>query len=61
MLKKHAQFFKSLFFISDLLILSVAWILAYVVRYYTDLIRPPILGTPLFLIYIQFMFPLLVI
>ncbi len=61
MLKKHAQFFKSLFFISDLLILSVAWILAYMVRYYTDLIRPPILGTPPFLIYIQFMFPLLVI
>jgi len=61
MLKKHAQFFKSLFFISDLLTLSVAWILAYVVRYYTDLIRPPILGTPPFLIYIQFMFPLLVI
>jgi len=61
MLKKHAQFFKSLFFISDLLILSLAWILAYVVRYYTDLIRPPILGTPPFLIYIQFMFPLLVI
>ena len=61
MLKKHAQFFKSLFFISDLLILSVAWILAYVVRFYTDLIRPPILGTPPFLIYIQFMFPLLVI
>ncbi|MCJ7785268.1 MAG: hypothetical protein MUP41_15150, partial [Desulfobacterales bacterium] len=61
MLKKHAQFFKSLFFISDLLILSVAWIFSYILRFYTTLIRPPILGTPSFLIYIQFLFPLLII
>ena len=61
MLKKHAQFFKSLFFISDLLILSLAWIFSYILRFYTTLIRPPILGTPSFLIYIQFLFPLLII
>jgi len=61
MLKKHAQFFKSLFFISDLLILSLAWIFSYILRFYTTLIRPPIFGTPSFLIYIQFLFPLLII
>jgi len=61
MLKKHAQFFKSLFFMSDLLILSLAWIFSYILRFYTTLIRPPILGTPSFLIYIQFLFPLLII
>ena len=61
MLKKHAQFFKSLFIMSDLLILSLAWIFSYILRFYTTLIRPPILGTPSFLIYIQFLFPLLII
>ena len=61
MLKKHADFFKSLFFISDLFILSSAWIFSYVLRFYTTLIRPPILGTPPFLIYIEFLFPLLII
>jgi len=61
MLKKHAQFFKTLFFISDLLILSLAWIFSYILRFYTTLIRPPIFGTPSFLIYIQFLFPLLII
>jgi Undecaprenyl-phosphate glucose phosphotransferase len=46
---------------SDLLILSLAWIFSYILRFYTTLIRPPILGTPSFLIYIQFLFPLLII
>jgi len=58
MLKKHAQFFKSLFIISDLLILSVAWILSYVIRFYIDPIRPPLLGTPPFMNYIEFLLPL---
>jgi Undecaprenyl-phosphate glucose phosphotransferase len=61
MLKKHADFFKSLFFISDLLILSLAWIFSYVLRFYTTLIRPPILGTPPFLTYIEFLIPLLIL
>jgi Undecaprenyl-phosphate glucose phosphotransferase len=61
MLKKHAQFFNSLFFISDLLIISLAWILSYYLRFYTTLIRPPLLGTLLLLTYLQFMLPLLVI
>jgi len=61
MLKKHAQFFKSLFFISDLLIISFAWIFSYFLRFYTSLIRAPLLGTPPFLYYIEFLFPLWVI
>lgn len=61
MLKKHAQFFESLFFISDLFILSLAWILSYCLRFYTTLIRPPLLGTPPFLNYIEVLLPLIVI
>ncbi len=61
MLKGHAQFFKSLFFISDLLIISLAWILSYFLRFYTSLIRAPLLGTPPFLTYIEFLLPLWVI
>ncbi len=61
MLKKHAQFFESLFFISDLLILSMAWILSYLLRFYTTLIKPPVLGTPPFLTHIELLLPLLVI
>ncbi|MCX8118782.1 MAG: undecaprenyl-phosphate glucose phosphotransferase [Desulfobacterota bacterium] len=55
MLKKHARFFKSLFFISDLLILTFAWVLAYMVRFHTTFIRPPILGTPEMGLYLQFL------
>ena len=61
MLKGHAQFFKSLFFISDLLIISLAWILSYFLRFYTSLIKAPLLGTPPFLTYIEFLLPLWVI
>jgi len=55
MLKKHAGFFKSLFFIFDLFILSLAWILSYILRFFTGLIRPPILGIPDFGVYIKFL------
>ncbi len=61
MLKKHAKFFESLFFISDLLIVSLAWILSYFLRFYLIPIRPPILGTPPFLTYLEFLLPLWVI
>ena len=61
MLKKHAQFFKSIFFISDLFILSLAWILSYLLRFYTTLIRPPLLGTPDFSTHLQWLFPLWVV
>jgi Undecaprenyl-phosphate glucose phosphotransferase len=61
MLKKHAQFFESLFFISDLLIISLAWILSYFLRFYFILISPPLLGTPPFMNYLEFLLPLWVI
>lgn len=61
MLEKHAKFFESLFFISDLLIVSLAWILSYFLRFYLIPIRPPILGTPPFLTYLEFLLPLWVI
>ncbi len=58
MLRKHAQFFNSLFIISDLLILLFAWVLSYLLRFYTDLIEPPKLGVPPFLTHIEFVLPL---
>jgi len=61
MLKKHAQFFQSLFIISDLFVISLAWIFSYFLRFYTSLIRAPILGTPPFLTYVEFLLPLWVI
>ena len=61
MLKKHAQFFKSIFIISDLFILTLAWVLSYFLRFYTNLVRPPLLGTPDFLTYLQSLLPLWVI
>ena len=61
MLKKHAQFLKSLFIISDLFILSLAWVLSYFLRFYTDLIRPPTLGVPPFSSYVEILLPLWVI
>jgi len=56
MLKKHAQFFKSLFILSDLLILSLAWFLSYFLRFYTTLISPPSLVTPPFSAYVEVLF-----
>ena len=61
MLKKHAQFFESLFFISDLLILSAAWILSYFLRFHFIPIKPRLLGTPLLMNYFEFLLPLWVI
>ncbi len=60
MLRKHALFFKSLFFISDLIVLSGAWVFSYLLRFHTSLIKPPVLGTPDFALYLQFL-PLLLI
>jgi Undecaprenyl-phosphate glucose phosphotransferase len=58
MLRKHAQFFVSLFVLSDLLVLSGSWILSYFLRFYADPIRPPLLGTPSLLIYVELLLPL---
>lgn len=41
MLKKHNQLFKGLLLISDLVFISLAWWLAYVLRFHTDLFPEP--------------------
>jgi len=61
MLKKHAQFFESLFIISDLFILSAAWVLSYFLRFNTLLINVPVVGVPPFLHYLEFLLPLWII
>jgi Undecaprenyl-phosphate glucose phosphotransferase len=61
MLKKHAQFFESLFFISDLLVLFLAWILSYFLRFHTNFLIAPLLGTPPLSHYIEYLLPLGVI
>lgn len=58
MLKKHARFFKSLYIISDLFILASAWILSYVLRFHTSLIKPQPDVIPPFWSYVQFLLPL---
>ena len=61
MLKGRAKFFESLFFISDLFILSLTWVFSYFLRFYINFFRPPLLGIPPFLTYIEFLLPLWVI
>ncbi len=61
MLKKHAQFFKSLFIISDLSMISLAWIFSYLLRFHTNLIMAPLLGIPPFSTYVEFLVPLWVL
>ncbi|MEK6684070.1 MAG: undecaprenyl-phosphate glucose phosphotransferase [Nitrospirota bacterium] len=60
MLKKHGDFFKSLFFIMDLLLISAAWLSAYALRFYTDLI-PVTKGVPFFWSYLTLLPGVLII
>ena len=41
MLKEHNKFLKTLMLFDDLLFVSLAWWLAYVIRFYTDLFTEP--------------------
>jgi Undecaprenyl-phosphate glucose phosphotransferase len=61
MLRKHAQFFESLFIISDLFILTAAWILSYFLRFNPHLIHAPVPNVPPLLPYLEFLLPLWVI
>jgi Undecaprenyl-phosphate glucose phosphotransferase len=61
MLRKHAQFFKSLFVISDLVILSLTWILSYFLRFHFIPVRPRSPEIPHLAIYLEFLLPLCVI
>ena len=58
MLKKHAQFFTSLFMLSDFFILSMSWGFSCFLRFYTTLIKPPLLETLPFLGCLEFLLPL---
>jgi Undecaprenyl-phosphate glucose phosphotransferase len=60
MLKKHGDFFKSLFFIMDLVLISSAWLSAYGLRFYTDLI-PATKGVPFFRSYLTLLPAVLII
>lgn len=56
MLKKHAQFFESLFIISDVIVVSVAWTLSYFLKFYS--VPALVSKIPSFLNYLEFLFPL---
>ena len=60
MLKRQSEFFKSLLLLSDLIIISLAWLIAYYLRFYSGLI-PLFYGLPPFKPYLFFLIPLLVI
>ncbi len=60
MLKKHTQFFESLLFLSDLLIISLIWFFSYYIRFYSGLITVE-KGIPTFKIYLFLIIPILFI
>jgi len=60
MLKKYSQFFISLLFIQEVFVLSISWILAYYLRFYSGII-PVYKGIPEFLPYIKLLLPIWVI
>lgn len=60
MLKKYSQFFISLLFLQELIILALAWILAYYMRFYSGII-PVYKGIPELLPYIKLLLPIWVI
>ena len=60
MLKRHSQFFKSLLFLSDLLIIIISWWLAYYLRFYWGAI-PVYHGVPPLRPYLLLILPILVI
>ena len=60
MLKKHSEFFKSILILLDLTLISCAWIGAYGLRFYTDLI-PVTKGVPAFQPYLILLPAILII
>lgn len=58
MLKKHSEFFLSLFFIFELILVSLAWILSYYLRFQLKLFIPPLNPVSLS-IYLWYLLPLL--
>ena len=58
MLKKHAQFFESLLFFTDLVVIGFSWFLSYYIRFYSGLL-PIEKGIPPFIIYFYLIIPIL--
>jgi Undecaprenyl-phosphate glucose phosphotransferase len=61
MLRKHAQFWVSLFFISDLLVIALCWVFSCYLGFGNDSIRIPDFSSPPFSVYLQGLLPLWVI
>lgn len=60
MLKKHSEFFKSVLFMLDLTLISCAWLGAYALRFYTNLI-PVTKGVPAFQAYLTLLPAILIV
>lgn len=60
MLKKYSQFFISLLFLQDIIILTISWLLAYYMRFYSGII-PVWRGIPPLLPYVKLLLPIWVI
>lgn len=59
MIRQHAQFFKSLLFLLDMVLICAAWVGAYYLRFYTGLIEVP-KGLPSFEPYAALLPPIIV-
>lgn len=60
MLKKHSQFFESILFIADLVVICLAWLLSYYIRFYSGVL-PVDKGIPPFQLYLYLITPILLI
>lgn len=60
MLKKYSQFFISLLFLQEIVLLSLAWLFAYYLRFYSGII-PVYKGIPDFQPYFQLLLPIWII
>ncbi|MDO8444907.1 MAG: undecaprenyl-phosphate glucose phosphotransferase [Deltaproteobacteria bacterium] len=60
MLKKHAKFFENILFIADLIVIVLAWLFSYYIRFYSG-VMPVEKGIPSFQIYLYLIAPILFI
>lgn len=60
MLKKHSKFFENILFITDLIVIALAWLFSYHIRFYSGIL-PVDKGIPSFYIYLYLITPILFI
>lgn len=60
MLRKHSRFFENILFVTDLLIIALAWLISYYTRFYSGIL-PVDKGIPSFQIYLYLIAPILLI